>query len=279
MKRMVAVYMAVAAMLALLLSGCGQAPVSGPASEFEKLWSVGADWEGFSQTNAAREVIRKDGTVTLRLTIRPEAFHRDEPMCTETIKMSGRIYKTGKGFECWDGPTGGGTDYLQDVQWRDNVYSCLLSAKADNPYTRLDIASPETAALLERDPLAEVRGYPLDEDYWWTSLHDSSVTLYISLRPEPVGEDVIRRMINFNPAEFLTEDGVECYRYLADGTDGRLARTTMLWRTDKGYFYLYADRVIHVETPDGALDFVNAGLAKNITEQMGCSIVPFGEAR
>lgn len=262
--------------LVLFISGCAQEAATGPVSEYEKLWAVDIGQEGFKRTTASLSFVRDNGEVELKYTVMPDAFHDDDRRCTKTVKANGRTYKTGSGFVFWDGPSGGGTDYIQNVQWKHGGYSFLLSASTAQYGLSLDIASPKTAFLLERDPQAEVPGYSLNTNYLWTSLYTSGASICITLYPTAFSESAMNL-----PEEafsgFTDEGGFQYCRYERKSLTDDPIFVSLLWNTDIGVFYIYSNWTVHNSEPGDALGFVNAELMKSITEQMDSKILPLDE--
>jgi hypothetical protein len=284
---------AVVAVVALQFSGCGQAPVSGSSQDSEKMWAVDIGQEGFSRTGASRTIDRQGADLHLSFSIGPKEYAKSPLPDMKKITANGRYYLAGDSVSCWDGMDDsgnpvGGTLYSRMLFWERNGCSYLFFAEtnmhkdvfesSDRNNVSLDIVSTETAMLLEKDPLAELAGFDVTADTLWVEFKKGSVTVSVTLYAPQYCDSALGAFTKYGGYIMMYDGNIEYYSYGGEIKPDEATGASILWRTDKGLFTLYASRKIQTEKPDDALDFVNADLLKSITKQLGGKIVPLDDS-
>ncbi len=219
-------------------------------------------WENYDENN-------NKTMVTLQIEMGANAYQINPPSSAVSMKKSGKEYLVFESLNVGD--------YRREIYWADNESFYKLEAKSfiEARKATIEIASPETAESLMKNPSAGVTGFALKRDDYGAKYlltpegKEGIISIDLSLTsPKQTGRSK-KLFLSFGLEE--KEEGSLSYLISVNNDGGALA-----WNTDIGIFYAF---IYASSKPNNLVEsdfaFINSRLIKTVNDQLGAKPLPF----
>ncbi len=265
-------------LLAVLLAASGCAGAAESPLLKSNIWEVDIDQPGYECTGIYHTMSWQGEGLSVSLDVYPAGYAEQSREDEETLEYKGRKYLLSVSEVCWEGIGGtgtGGTRFFRALRWQSSGYAYSFSAESGESRTPLDIVCPENALLAEQGDYSLLKGLTLQRELWSGGFRSGEKFVRFELCPPPFGEQMIKGYLS-GDMDFYKADGFGCYVSSKERLPEEPNGVAVLWNTDAGAICIcgsvpYDERN---NVPERVWDFINAGLARSITEQLGAEVIP-----